>query len=453
MRFWKSFLPAFLLGGIFFTAAEGQTEEKTVPEDVNSRPNIIFILADDLGIGELGCFGQKKIETPHLDRMSEEGMRFTCAYSGASVCAPSRATLMTGLSTGHCPVRANRELAEGGQMPLPEETFTVAQLLKNKGYATACFGKWGMGRMNSSGSPLRKGFDRFFGYNCQRHAHDYYPDFLYDNKEILSLDGKTYSADLIADRMLQWLEENGKDRPFFLFYATTLPHGKYEIDALGPYAEKNGWTPQEKTYAAMVSRLDAHVGRIRAWLCENGLEKNTLILFSGDNGGAFPPNSETARFFDEYLNYRGFKRTVYEGGLRNAALACWPGMIPEAQVCDIPWYFPDFLPTCAALTHSQLPENYVSDGTSILPLLLNNEPAARVKPMYWELHEGPFIQAVRFGNWKALRSGPRAKTELYDIQKDPGETQNVAEKYPEITAEGEKLLKELRTESSEWPVR
>ncbi|MDO4571620.1 MAG: arylsulfatase [Planctomycetia bacterium] len=437
----------FALGLSFCATASGAD---SVAKE--TRPtNIIFILADDLGIGELGCYGQTKIQTPHLDNLAREGMRFTCAYSGASVCAPSRATLMTGLSTGHCPIRANRELQPVGQRPLPEETQTVAQILQSAGYATGCFGKWGMGTMDSSGSPLKKGFDRFFGYNCQRHAHNYFTNFLYDNEARRELDGKTYSADLIVDEMMGWLEENA-DRPFFLFYATTLPHQKYEIDDLGIYADKKGWTNLQKNYAAMVTRLDTHVGRIVAWLREKGLEKNTLIVFSGDNGGALAPDSGKARFFNQNLHYRGYKRTVYEGGLRNAALAWQPGKIAPGQTCDIPWYFPDFLPTCAEIAGVSVPEQIQTDGVSITPILWENRAVER-KPMYWELHEIGFIQAVRFREWKAVRNGAEAPIEIYNLEQDPGEQHDLAKDQPEIVAEAERLLRELRTDDPSWPTK
>jgi arylsulfatase A len=235
-----------------------------VPLVAAAQPNLIFILCDDLAQGDLGCYGQKLIKTPHLDRMAAEGTRFPQLYSGTSVCAPSRSSLMTGLHTGHCPIRANREIQPEGQKPLPEETVTVAQILKSAGYATACMGKWGMGMFETTGSPLKKGFDHFYGYNCQRHAHSYFPKYLWDDEQRVELDGKTYAPELIQQDVEGWVRTNAEG-PFFLFYAVTLPHGKFEIDELGSYANEP-WTDLQKTYAAMVTRLDSDAGRLFALL-------------------------------------------------------------------------------------------------------------------------------------------------------------------------------------------
>jgi arylsulfatase A-like enzyme len=258
--------------------------------------------------------------------MAAEGIRCTQNYSGASVCAPSRASLMTGLHMGHCPVRANREIAGAGQMPLPEGTVTVANVLKKAGYATACAGKWGMGMFHTAGSPLKAGFDHFFGYNCQRHAHSYFPAYLYNDGQRIELDGKTYAQNLIQKDSLDWIRKQ-KDEPFFFFYAITLPHGNYEIDGLGEYARKD-WTPRQKTYAAMVTRLDRDAGQILDLLKELQIEENTLMMMAGDNGSAFDPKSEDGKFFEQAQGLRGFKRTVYEGGLRQAGLIRWPGQAP-----------------------------------------------------------------------------------------------------------------------------
>ena len=295
----------------------------------SDKPNIIFVLSDDLAQGDLGCYGQKLIQTPNLDRMAAEGMRFTQAYSGTTVCAPSRASLMTGLHMGHCPIRANREIGEEGQMPLPAGTFTVAQLLKDAGYATACVGKWGMGMFDTTGSPMKMGFDHFFGYNCQRHAHSYFPAFLYNDEKRFTLEGndgkgagKTYAQNLIADETLKFVKTN-KDRPFFLYYSITLPHGNYEIDDQGIYKDKP-WTEQQKNYAAMVTRLDSDVGRLLALVKELKLDEKTLVILAGDNGSSFPPGSELGKHFQQAANgLRGFKRELYEGGLRQAAIARW----------------------------------------------------------------------------------------------------------------------------------
>ena len=420
------------------------------------KPNIIFILADDLAQGDLGCYGQKLIKTPRLDRMAAEGTRYTQAYCGTTVCAPSRTSLMTGLDMGHSPIRANRATKPEGQMPLPAATFTVAQLLKGQGYATACIGKWGMGMFDTTGSPLKKGFDHFFGYNCQSHAHNYFPKYLYNDDKRLDLPGndggnKTYAQNLIADDTLNWLRAH-KEGPFFLFYPVTLPHGKYEIDDQGIYKDKP-WTQQQKNYAAMVTRLDSDVGRLLDLLKELKLDENTLVMFSGDNGSSFSANSEVGRLFDQAMGgkLRGFKRGMYEGGLRQAALARWPGVIPAGRVSDEPWAFWDFLPTVAELTGAKLPAGFKPDGLSLVSYLKGG-PAPRREYFYWELHEGASIQAIRFGDWKAVRNGPAKPIELYDLKTDTGESKNLAAEKPELVAKAEALMKKARVDDPNWPM-
>ncbi len=415
------------------------------------KPNIIFILADDLAQGDLGCYGQKLIQTPHLDRMAAEGTRYNQAYCGTTVCAPSRTSLMIGQHMGHSPVRANREIARGaGQMPLPAETVTVAQILKSAGYATACMGKWGMGMFNTTGSPLKKGFDHFFGYNCQRHAHSYFPTHLFNDDQQLDLDGKTYAQDLIEKDVLGWVRQH-QDGPFFLFYAITLPHGKYEIDDLGPYKDKP-WTQQQKTYAAMVSRLDSDVGRLLNLLKELKLDEKTLVMFSGDNGSSLSEKSELGSFFDQSMGgkLRGFKRGLYEGGLRQAALARWPGVVPAGRVSDEPWAFWDFLPTAAELAGAHIPATCKTDGLSLVAYLKGG-PAPQRDYFYWELHEGRPIQAVRFGQWKAVRNGPHAAVELFDLAKDGAEKTDLAASQPALVAKAAALLKQARVDDPNWP--
>jgi arylsulfatase A-like enzyme len=423
------------------------------------RPNLVFILADDLAMGDLGCYGQRLIQTPNLDRLAREGTRYTQAYSGTSVCAPSRASLMTGLHTGHCPVRANRELrAEGGQLPLPPETVTVAQLLRGAGYATACVGKWGMGFPGSTGDPLKKGFEHFFGFNCQRHAHDYYTDYLYRDDARIAVDAnadgakKIYAPDLVADDANGWIHAN-RNKPFFLFYASTLPHGGYSLTELGEYADKP-WTQQEKTYAAMVTRLDRDVGRLMATLDELGLTEKTLVLFAGDNGTAFAPDAPVfKRFYGGTASaaLRGFKRGLYEGGLRNAALARWPGTVPAGAVRDEPWAFWDFLPTAVALAKAPVPAACKSDGRSLVDFLKGG-PAPQRDCFYWELHEGAPLQAVRFGDWKAVRPGPGKPLELYDLSTDPAEENDVAAAHPGIVGRAETLMAAQHAAHVLWPL-
>lgn len=412
-------------------------------------PNIIFILCDDLAQGDLGCYGQKLIQTPHLDRMAAEGTKFPQLYSGTSVCAPSRSSLMTGLHMGHCPIRANREIQPEGQKPLPAEITTVAQVLKSAGYATACTGKWGMGMFDTPGSPLKKGFDHFYGYNCQRHAHSYFPKYLWNDDQRVELDGKTYAMDLIGQDTLDWVRSHA-NTPFFLFYAITLPHGKFEIDDLGTYQDKP-WTKLQKTYAAMVSRLDSDVGRLLNLLKELKVDDNTLVIFAGDNGASFDTQSEVGQLFDQSMGgkLRGFKRSLYEGGLRQAGIARWPGQVPAGRTSEEPWAFWDFLPTAAELAGVELKTPH--DGHSVVALLKGG-PAPKRDAFYWELHEGTSLQAVRFGEWKAVRNGPTQAIELYHLTTDLAESQNIAAAKPDLVAQAESLMKTLRTAHPDWPL-
>lgn len=418
------------------------------------QPNIIFILSDDLAQGDLGCYGQKLIQTPNLDRMAREGTRYTQAYCGTTVCAPSRASLMTGLHMGHSPIRANREIQPEGQMPLPASTVTVAQILKSAGYATACIGKWGMGMLDTTGSPLKKGFDHFFGYNCQRHAHSYFPSHLYNDDQRFPLkdnSGKPYAQNFIADEALKFVKAN-RSRPFFLFYAITLPHGNYEIDDQGIYKDQP-WTAQQKNYAAMVTRLDTDVGRLLALVKELGLDENTLVMLAGDNGSSFQPNSELGRHFQQAANgLRGFKRELYEGGLRQAALARWPGTVPSGRVSDEPWAFWDFLPTVAELAGAKIPAECKTDGLSLVPYLKGGTAPQR-EYFYWELHEARRpLRAVRFGDWKAVQNGPQAALELYDLAADPSEKTNLARQKAGIVAKAAELMEAAHADDPNWPL-
>ena len=426
---------------------------------IAQKPNLIFILSDDLAQGDVGCYGQKLIATPNLDRMAREGTRYTQAFCGTSVCAPSRASLMTGLHSGHCPVRGNWEIARGeGQLPLPAETVTVANILHSAGYATACMGKWGMGMFDTTGDPLKQGFDHFFGYNCQRHAHSYFPTYLYRDAVRFELPGndgkgvgKTYAQQLIQDDVLGWVRGQ-KDKPFFLFYAVTLPHGNHEIDDLGAYADKP-WTPQQKAYAAQVSRLDRDVGALLDLLRELELDGKTLVMIAGDNGSSFAPNSEMGKLFDQASNgLRGYKRSLYEGALRQAAIARWPGVVPAGRVSDEPWAFWDFLPTAVELAGAKVPAECKTDGLSLVSFLKGGE-APRRDHFYWELHEGQKpLQAVRFGNWKAVKNGPQAVIELYDLAVDIGEKSNIASTHPDLVERAADLMKAAHTPDKNWPL-
>ena len=422
------------------------------------KPNIIFMLSDDLAMGDVGVYGQKLIKTPRLDRMAAEGTRYTQAYCGTSVCAPSRTSLMTGLHSGHSPIRANREIEPEGQMPLPAETHTVAQLLKSAGYATACTGKWGMGMFDTTGSPLKKGFDHFFGYNCQRHAHSYFPTYLYNDDKRFTLPGndgkgvgKTYAQNLIADEAIRWVRAN-KNHPFFLFYSITLPHGRQEIDDVGIYKDQP-WSDTAKAYAAQVTRLDTDLGRMLDLLKELKLDENTLVIVAGDNGSSWPPTSELGKLFDQTsTGLRGFKRGLYEGGLRQAAIARWPGKTPAGVVRDEPWAFWDFLPTAAELAGVTVPAEWKPDGFSLVSFLKGG-PAPTRPYFYWELHEGPSLQAARWDHWKAVRKGPSKPVEIYDLATDVGEKKDLAADHPELVKRAVAIFEEARTPDPNWPLR
>jgi len=424
------------------------------------KPNIIFILSDDLAQGDLGCYGQKIIQTPRLDQMAQEGVKFTQGYCGTTVCAPSRTSLMTGLHSGHAPVRANWEIAKGeGQYPLPEATVTVAEILKTSGYATACMGKWGMGMFDTTGDPLKQGFDHFFGYNCQRHAHSYFPSYLYRDNQRFELEGnqnngrKVYSQNLIQQDVLSWVRTK-KDQPFFLFYAITLPHGTHEIDDFGIYKDKP-WSDRQKAYAAQVTRVDSDVGALLDLLKELKIDDNTLVMLAGDNGSSFSPQSDIGQLFNQASNgMRGFKRGLYEGALRQAAIARWPGKIPAGKVRDEPWAFWDFLPTAAELAGAKIPATCPTDGLSLVSFLKGGAAPKR-DSFYWELHEGKPIQALRFGNelqWKAVRNGIKTKTEIYDLRTDSGETKDLAAARPELVKEAEELMKKSHGLNPDWPL-
>jgi arylsulfatase A-like enzyme len=394
---------------------------------------------------------------PNLSFMAREGTRYTQAYSGTSVCAPSRASLLTGLHTGHAPIRGNWEIQPEGQLPLPAETPTVAEVLRRAGYATAAMGKWGMGMFDTSGSPLRKGFDHFFGYNCQRHAHSYFPTYLYRDDRRFELPGNTgtgvgpvYAQDLIQENVLRWVRAQ-RDRPFFLYYAITLPHSRFEINDLGDYA-REPWTDQQKAYAAMVTRLDRDIGQLLDLLAELGLDGRTLVMTAGDNGSSFDPDSEIGRRFNQASNgLRGYKRGLYEGALRQAALARWPGVVPAGRVSDEPWAFWDFLPTAAELAGVRLPADHRTDGRSLVEFLRGG-PAPRRDFFYWELHEQRPLQAARFGDWKAVRNAHDQPIELYDLARDPGERANLAAAHPDQVARAATIFQSEHTPDPRWPL-
>jgi arylsulfatase A-like enzyme len=418
------------------------------------KPNIIFIMADDLGYGDLGSYGQTVIQTPHLDRLAEDGVRFTQVYAGSPVCAPARSVLMTGQHTGHTRVRGNMSRVGGvppqGRVPLEPEDVTVAEVLKRAGYVTGITGKWGLGEPDTHGIPTRKGFDEWFGYLNQRNAHSYYPPYLWHNEEQVVLKGnlegrrEQYSHDLFTDFALQFIRQH-RDEPFFLYLPYTVPHAEYEIPSTEPYSDEP-WTDDEKVHAAMVTLLDRDVGRIVALISELGIENRTIVFFCSDNGAA----ERWEGRFDSSGSLRGRKRDVYEGGIRTPMIVRYPGVITPGRVDDRVWYFADVLPTLAAIAGVEAPEGI--DGVNVLPTLIGEEQDLSDRFLYWEFHEGNFLQAVRWGDWKAVRPGVGAPLELFDLANDPAETRDVAADTPEVVAHFEAYLRDARTDSPLWPV-
>jgi arylsulfatase A-like enzyme len=421
----------------------------------------VFILADDLGYGDLGCFGQRKFSTPHIDRLAEEGTRFTQAYAGAAVCAPSRCCLMTGKHTGHARVRDNK--GRSGRIPLQPDDITVAEVLKQAGYRTGAIGKWGLGEAGTLGIPNAQGFDEWYGFLNQDHALDYYPRHLWENQHEIFPPGnqgvkeKQYAQDLFTGRALEFLSANRSD-PFFLYLAYTLPHASSErgrdtgdgfvVPSYEPY-ENRDWPRPEKGFAAMVHMLDRDVGKVMARLKTLGIDGNTLVIFSSDNGPA-TDGGHTPQFFNSNGGLRGQKGTLYEGGIRTPAVARWPGRIKAGRVGSEVWAFWDFLPTAAELAGVPAPRGL--DGISIAPALFG-EAQPQHEYLYWESHGKAFRQAVRMGNWKGVRAGAGSPVELYDLAADPGETADVAGQQREVAAKIQGILSDAHTESEEFPVR
>lgn len=445
------------------------------------RPNIVFILADDLGYGDLGAYGQQIIQTPNLDRLAKEGVRFTNFYSGTSVCAPSRSSLMTGQHTGHTYIRGNKEIEPEGQEPLADSVQTLAMLLKDAGYATGAFGKWGLGMVGTSGDPTFKGFDEFYGYNCQRHSHRYYPTHLWNNDEKIILKGNDltkkvhYAPELIQEKTLAFIDQHKED-PFFLFVPTVLPHAElagpedefykmyenkfeetpHKGNDYGPQATIAGYSSVEKpraTYASMVSRMDAYVGEILDKLEEHGLSENTIVIFSSDNGAHREGGADPA-FFNSSADLRGFKRDLYEGGIRVPLIVKWPGKTAENKTYNHIGAFWDIIPTITEITGA--PKADYTDGKSIVPTLTGKGKQKKHTYLYWEFHEDGGRQAVRMKDWKLVRLQVRnpAKTsiELYNLRNDPQELHDLAEKNPKIVKRLLKYMDRSHSESELFPL-
>lgn len=441
------------------------------------KPNLIWIMADDLGYGELGCYGQKVIQTPHLDRMSAEGLRFTQFYAGATVCAPSRSVLMTGQHQGHTRVRGNAGRDNPAAQALQPGDITVASLLQKAGYRTALVGKWGLGDVGpaDTGLPRKHGFHEFFGYLSQHHAHNHFPDYLWRNEDRVRLpnvvtrvgedgggyatEAKVYADDLFADEVLAFVARN-KGRPFFLYWSPVVPHANNERSRIlgdgaeapdyGPYATKD-WPAQDKGQAAMITRLDGYVGRLLAALRQQGLAEKTLVIFTSDNGPHNESKHDLARF-NPSGPLSGIKRSLTDGGIRVPLVAWWPGtVVPGGQSKHV-GYFGDWMATAAELAGARAPEHI--DSLSFAPALMGR-PQKRHEFLYWEFHEGGFKQAALYqGCWKGIRSGgPDKPVVLYDLEHDIAEKDDVAAQHPEIADRISAYLKTARTDAPEWKPR
>ncbi|MFH4967731.1 arylsulfatase [Gaetbulibacter sp. M240] len=482
----KNVLFILILTAALFSCKNESKNDIQSQEINHERPNIIYILADDLGYADVGVYGQSKFNTPNLDKLAKDGMLFTQHYAGSTVCAPSRSVLLSGMHTGHTSIRGNKEFIPEGQHPMAAETYTIAEMLKDAGYTTGAFGKWGLGFVGTDGDPNKQGFDEFYGYNCQRQAHRYYPEHLWHNSEKVLLEGNegfkktnNYAGYLIHDKALNFIETN-KDKPFFLFYPNVAPHAELivpeaELEKFrGKYEEKpfintqpganygdekfdvKYYTSQPEpraTFAAMVTLLDQQVGDIMAKLKELGLAENTIIMFSSDNG----PHQEGGAdpdFFDSNGQLKGYKRDLYEGGVRVPMIVSWPSKIQGNTQSDHISAFWDIMPTLAELAKVEAPQNI--DGISFLPELLGKEQKDH-DFLYWEFHEQGGKKAVRKGKWKAVKlncfNPSKTKIELYDLSSDLGEEHNVADEYPEIVKELSTIMENEHEENAEFPFK
>lgn len=435
------------------------------------KPNIVFIIADDLGYGDLGCYGQAKSKTPNIDRLATEGILFTQAYAGSTVCAPSRCSLMTGMHNGHNRIRDNLP----HNIWLRPDDVTVAEVLKQAGYKTGGIGKWALGNPGSWGIPNYQGFDYWYGHINQDQAHFYYPDYLWENDKVVLLQkvvienevgklkgnrgGKNayYTHDLFTEKAVSFIEKHA-EHPFFLYLAYTIPHFSdypkdspehFIVPSDEPYTDKD-WPQIAKNYAAMITRMDGDVGRIMKLLKQLGIDQNTIVFFTSDNG-PYQGSQIPVEFFDSNGIFRGGKRDLYEGGIRVPMIVRWPGKVPAGRVSDQVWAFWDFLPTAAELAGLPAPKDI--DGISMLPVLLSKRQKSH-EYLYWDYGHvrKTYKQAVRMGNWKGVRNGLRAPTELYNLRDDPGETRNVASQHPQVVSQIEEIMRAARTDSENYPI-
>jgi arylsulfatase A len=501
------------IGLVLFALTSLACLADTLAAEGRRSPNIIFILADDLGYGDLGSYGQQHIRTPHLDRMAAEGMRFTRHYSGSAVCAPSRCVLMTGLHPGHAVVRNNHGMASKkfvdgrpeteGQFPIPDDSITIPELLAPLGYTSGGFGKWGLGGPDSTGAPLRQGFDRWFGYNCQSVAHNFFPTYLWDNDRVIPLpnppfsahdtfandedpndpasyrrfQGEAYSADLIAEQALQFIRDN-KQQPFFLYWPTTVPHVALQVpdDSLAeydgdfedpPYQGGRGYIPHFKpraAYAAMITRMDREIGRAIDLIAELGLDEDTIFIFTSDNGPLHGTHEGLAGtdslFFNSHAGLRDGKGTLYEGGIRVPCIVRWPKKVAAGSVSDRVSSFEDWLPTLLELAGAKPGVPDKVDGIGMAATLLGNAQPER-DFLYREFAGYGGQQSVHAGNWKAIRSnlnprprdrGLAPKTELYDLANDPAEAINLAQQHPDVVQRLELLMTREHRPSKDFPM-
>ncbi len=434
------------------------------------KPNLIYILLDDAGYGDLSCYGQKKFQTPNVDRLASEGMKFTDHYAGSTVCAPTRCVLMTGRHTGHALVRGNREVKPEGQAPLPGNVVTLPRLLKQAGYATGAFGKWGLGAPASPSDPAEH-FDLFFGYNCQRQAHNFYPTHLWRNREKIEFpDRDVYSHDAIVDAALNFVREHSKG-PFFVYFPITIPHAAMQVpeDYAKPWREKypqfnekigkyGGSVVQNPVanFAAMMTKMDDGIGRLLALLAELGVDENTLVMFSSDNG----PHKEGGHdpdFWDSNGPLRGYKRDLYEGGIRAPLLARWPGKIAPGSVSNHISAHWDVLPTFCELAGIDPGDGAGIDGISMAPTLLGKGEQKAHPYLYWEFYERGGRKAARFGKWKAVQNDIRknadAPIEIYDLGADIGENTDLAAEKPDLVARAKEIFADAHTPSENWLFR
>lgn len=451
-----------LLSAVPAMATKGEKKAK------DSKPNIIYILVDDMGYADLSCYGQQKYTTPNLDMLAANGVRFTNHYTGTSVSAPSRCSLMTGMHTGHTAIRGNLEIEPEGQQPMPESTVTVAKALHDVGYATGLTGKWGLGFPGSVSEPNKMGFDYFFGYNCQLMAHSAFPDHLWENTtkveypENKNCANKTWSQQEIVNHAKSFIQSNAQ-KPFFLYLALTVPHAEMVLpevhmkDFIGKYPEKpyvgNHYGSQpypHAAYAAMITWMDSQVGEIKALLKSLNIDENTVIMFASDNGPHVEGGNDPD-FFNSNGGYRGYKRDLYEGGIRTPLIVSWPAKIKAGQVSNHVSAFWDVMPTLCDIAGAKTPKHI--DGLSFAPVLLGKK-AKEHDYLYWEFHEMGKRQAARMGQWKAVKlniaNPQKTKTELYDLSSDPFEKVDVAAAHPDIMKKMEKIFQTAHVENQIW---